>query len=167
MARRRVRVKPGKTQSAMGFVMGIVFVLIGLFMVIPVFGLFGLLWTGMAVVITVLNGLNAFGKKGVPTMEIYSEEEDEPLSPAREDHDHIPSTALTPQERRVDGYLAERLLGIYAAQLRREGGVRMLELPRVHFLSREDYFRQRLLNAALPPGSRRRSVVKGLRGGRG
>ena len=67
----------------------------------------------------------------------------------------------------MDGYLAERLLGIYAAQLRREGGVRMLELPRVHFLSREDYFRQRLLNAALPPGSRRRSVVKGLRGGRG
>ena len=99
MARRRVRVKPGKAQSAMGFVMGIVFVLIGLFMVIPVFGLFGLLWTGMAVVITVVNGLNAFGKKGVPTMEIYSEEEDEPLSPAREDHDHIPSTALTPQER--------------------------------------------------------------------
>ena len=99
MARRRVRVKPGKAQSAMGFVMGIVFVLIGLFMVVPLFGLFGLLWTGMAVVITVNNGLNAFGKKGVPTMEIYSEEEDEVPSPAREDHDNIPSTALTPQER--------------------------------------------------------------------
>ena len=99
MARRRVRVKPGKAQSAMGFVMGIVFVLIGLFMVVPLFGLFGLLWTGMAVVITVINGLNAFGKKGVPTMEIYSEEEDEAPSPAREDHDHIPSTALTTKER--------------------------------------------------------------------
>ena len=99
MSRKRVRVKPGKTQSAMGFIVGIVFVLIGLFMVVPMFGLFGLLWTGMAVVITVINGLNAFGKKGVPTMEIYSEEEDEPLSPAREDHDHIPSTALTTQER--------------------------------------------------------------------
>ena len=99
MARRRVRVKPGKAQSAMGFIMGIVFVLIGLFMVVPLFGLFGLLWTGMAVVITVINGLNAFGKKGVPTMEIYSEEEDEVPSPAREDHDHIPSTALTTKER--------------------------------------------------------------------
>ena len=100
MARRRVRVKPGKAQSTMGFVVGIVFVLIGLFMVIPVFGLFGLLWTGMAVAITVVNGLNAFGKKGVPTMEIYSEEEDDEVpSPAREDHDHIPSTALTTQER--------------------------------------------------------------------
>ena len=32
MARRRVRVKPGKAQSAMGFIMGIVFVLIGLFL---------------------------------------------------------------------------------------------------------------------------------------
>ena len=49
--------------------------------------------------ITVINGLNAFGKKGVPTMEIYSEEDDEAPSPAREDHDHIPSTALTTQER--------------------------------------------------------------------
>ena len=102
MARRRVRVKPGKAQSAMGFIMGIVFVLIGLFMVVPLFGLFGLLWTGMAVVITVINGLNAFGKKGVPTMEIYSEEEDDEVpSPAQEDHDHIPSTALTTQERLV------------------------------------------------------------------
>ena len=102
MARRRVRVKPGKAQSAMGFIMGIVFVLIGLFMVVPLFGLFGLLWTGMAVVITVINGLNAFGKKGVPTMEIYSEEEDDEVpSPAQEDHDHIPSTALTTPERLV------------------------------------------------------------------
>ena len=48
MARRRVRVKPGKAQSAMGFIVGIVFVLIGLFMVVPMFGLFGLMWTGMA-----------------------------------------------------------------------------------------------------------------------
>ena len=99
MSRKLVRVKPGKTQSAMGFIVGIVFVLIGLFMVVPVFGLFGLLWTGMAVVITVINGLNAFGKKGVPTMEIYSEKEDEAPSPAREDHDHISSTALTTKER--------------------------------------------------------------------
>ena len=48
-----------------------------------------------------------------------------------------------------------------------EKSIQTLELPRVHFLSREDYFRQRLLNAVLPPGSRRRSVVKGLRKGRG
>ena len=99
MSRKRVRVKPGKAQSTVSFVVGLAFVLVGLVMVVPTFGPFGLLWTGVAVAITVINGLNAFGKKGVPTMEIYSEEEDEAPSPTREDHDHIPSTALTTQER--------------------------------------------------------------------
>ena len=99
MSRKRVHVKPGKAQSTVSFVVGLAFVLVGLVMVVPTFGPFGLLWTGVAVAITVINGLNAFGKKGVPTMEIYSEEEDEVPSPAREDHDHIPSTALTTQER--------------------------------------------------------------------
>ena len=99
MSRKRVRVKPGKAQSTVSFVVGLAFVLVGLVMVVPTFGPFGLLWTGVAVAITVINGLNAFGKKGVPTMEIYSEEEDEATSPAREDHDHIPSTALTTKER--------------------------------------------------------------------
>ena len=100
MSRKRVRVKPGKAQSTVSFVVELAFVLVGLVMVVPTFGPFGLLWTGVAVAITVINGLNAFGKKGVPTMEIYSEEEDDEVpSPAREDHDHIPSTALTTQER--------------------------------------------------------------------
>ena len=100
MSRKRVRVKPGKAQSTVSFVVGLAFVLVGLVMVVPTFGPFGLLWTGVAVAITVINGLNAFGKKGVPTMEISSEEEDDEVpSPAREDHDHIPSTALTTQER--------------------------------------------------------------------
>jgi len=76
-------------------------------------------------------------------------------------------SGYSPQERRVDGYLAERLLGIFVTQMRTEGGVKMLELPRVHFISQKDYFWQRLLNAALPPGSLRRSVIKGLRRGRG
>ena len=71
----------------------------------------------------------------------------------------------SPQERRVDGYLAERLLGAYAGWL--VGQASILELPRIHFLPPEDYRRQRLLNAVLPPGSRRRSVVKGLGRGAG
>lgn len=76
MARRNIRIKPGRVQSVMGFIVGIIFICIGLFAVLPAFGLFGLLWTGMAVAITVVNGINAFGKKGVPTMEIYTEEEE-------------------------------------------------------------------------------------------
>ena len=77
MARRNIRVRPGRAQSAMGFVVGIFFVLIGLAVVIPSAGLFGLLWTGVAAAVTVMNGLNAFGKKGVATMEISAEEESE------------------------------------------------------------------------------------------
>lgn len=62
------------------------------------------------------------------------------------------------QEQRVDGYLAERLLGIYINFWRNE--LKMLELPRVHFYSETEYAKRKLLNAALPPGSRRRSWVK-------
>ena len=64
----------------------------------------------------------------------------------------------TAQELRVDGYLAERLLGIYMTFQRNQ--LKALELPRVHFLSGSSYYRQRLLNVLLPPGSQRRSVVK-------
>lgn len=62
------------------------------------------------------------------------------------------------QERRVDGYLAERLLGIYVTSQR--GRMKILELPRVHFLSGREYVRQRAVNALLPPGTRRRCWVK-------
>ena len=63
-----------------------------------------------------------------------------------------------PQEQRVDGYLAERLLGIWATHHRE---LRQLELPRVHFIEDPAQRRKaRLLNFLLPPGSKRRSVVK-------
>lgn len=87
MDRRKIRIKPGRAQSMMGFVVGIIFVCIGVFLVLPAIGLFGLLWTGMAAAITVVNGINAFGKKGVPTMEIYTEDEAPPLS----DQKHVPT----------------------------------------------------------------------------
>ncbi len=67
---RNVRVKPGKGQSMVGFLGGIIFCFIGLFIVIPTFGPFGLLWTLFAVIITVVNGINAFSDKGVASHEI-------------------------------------------------------------------------------------------------
>ena len=98
MSRKRVRVKPGKAQSTVSFVVGLAFVLVGLVMVVPTFGPFGLLWTGVAVAITVMNGVNAFGKKGVASMEIETEEPE--AAPAEEEtHDHIPSMALDVRER--------------------------------------------------------------------
>lgn len=68
--RRNISVRPSKSGSFFGFIMGLVFVGIGIFTVIPTFGAFGFLWTGFAIVITAMNGINAFGKKGVPTHEI-------------------------------------------------------------------------------------------------
>lgn len=71
------------------------------------------------------------------------------------------TSGYSPQERRVDGYLAERLLGIYAAWLCRAGGVRMLELPRVHFVpDGKERRNMRLLNILLPPGGRWRALGK-------
>lgn len=74
---RQVHYRPSRGQSALGFVVGIVFVCIGLFFVVPQMGPFGLLWTAVAAVITVINGVNAFSEKGVSTG-VYTIEEDEP-----------------------------------------------------------------------------------------
>lgn len=64
------------------------------------------------------------------------------------------------QERRADGYLAERLLGIYVTLQRDQ--LKVLELPRVHFLTKQAYARGVLVNTMLPPGTRRRSLIKNV-----
>ncbi len=66
---------------------------------------------------------------------------------------------------RVDGYIGERLLGVYAEYRRKE--LRTLELPRVHFYTGEAYVKKRALNILLPPGTKRRAAVKGIVGGDG
>lgn len=55
MRRRRVTYRPSKSQAVFGGVVGIIFVCIGLFLVIPTFGLFGILWTLIAAGITGMN----------------------------------------------------------------------------------------------------------------
>lgn len=74
--RRRVSVKPGKGPSAMGFVVGLAFVVLGVVVVIPNAGLFGLLWTGAAVAICVMHGVNLFSKKGIATHEVIVDDAD-------------------------------------------------------------------------------------------
>ena len=75
MARKRVTYRPSKSGSAFGGVVGIIFVCIGLFVAIPAFGPFGILWTLIAVGITAMNFYQAFGKKYVGP-EIHIEDED-------------------------------------------------------------------------------------------
>ena len=75
MSKRRIRVKPGKAQSMVGFFVGIVFCLIGVFAVIPAAGLFGIFWTVMAGIFTVSNGMNAFSYRCVASHEFVIENE--------------------------------------------------------------------------------------------
>ena len=63
------------------------------------------------------------------------------------------------QEKRVDGYLAERLFGIYYTKHKEE--LKALPLPRVHFEpDGKKRLRAQALNLLLPPGSGRRARVK-------
>ena len=117
--KRNIRYKPGKASAAMGMVGGIVFVVIGLTMVLPMtfgsgflpVGLFGLLWTGLAAATVVVNALYLFGKRDHTGLfgryEITDEEPDAPappgpaptLRPASPDHEHIAPSGLDPKAR--------------------------------------------------------------------
>ena len=72
--RGRVTYRPGKSAGVFGIVWGGIFVLIGLFVVIPTFGAFGILWTVGAAAITIFNAYQAFGK-GYQGPEISFEED--------------------------------------------------------------------------------------------
>lgn len=78
MRRRRMRYQPSKSQCMFSGVVGVIFCLIGLFMVIPTFGPFGLLWTGVAAYITYSNFAMAAGKKNMMGSYIIDEEEGNP-----------------------------------------------------------------------------------------
>ncbi len=68
--KRRVRVKPSKASSLMGMIVGSIFVLIGLTVVIPNVGMFGVFWTLIAVTIAGTNAYNFFSAEGVASMEV-------------------------------------------------------------------------------------------------
>ena len=77
--KRRVTYRPSKAQSILGGIMGLIFVLIGLFVVIPSFGPFGLLWTAGAGAIAGTNLYQAFGKGYIgPNIEIEGDEGEAP-----------------------------------------------------------------------------------------
>lgn len=81
MSRRKVTYRPSKAGSVMGGVVGCVFVLIGLFVIIPQFSmaggfalLFGIAWTVIASIMTIVNFYQGFGKKYMGP-EIHIEED--------------------------------------------------------------------------------------------
>lgn len=67
---RRMRVKQSKSTSLVGMIGGGIFLLIGVTFVIPQFGLFGILWTLIALVIAGSHAYNFFSNKGIASWEV-------------------------------------------------------------------------------------------------
>lgn len=67
----------------------------------------------------------------------------------------------SPQVLRVDGYLAERLLGVFLT--RQQKNVSIAYVPRIHFAGMEGlstYWKKQAECFLLPPGSTRRGAVR-------
>lgn len=110
MSRKRVTYCPSKTSGVFGVIWGGLFVLIGLSVVIPMFGPFGILWTVGAIAITAMCAYQTFSKKYVgPEIHIEDEDpvqpspsvptEDEEPDPVQESSPAIPSNALDTKGR--------------------------------------------------------------------
>lgn len=113
MRRRNINYKPSRPQAAMGFAIGIVFIILGLGMVIPMtltagspfVGLFGLAWTGVAVYNTVINAKYLFGSKDGKNenlfggYEVTEIPEDPSFRPDSADHEHITPSGLDAKAR--------------------------------------------------------------------
>ena len=72
--RRNMRYRPSKASCIFAGIVGIIFSCIGLFLVIPSFGAFGILWTLIAIGITIYQFAMAAGKVSMGSWSI--EEED-------------------------------------------------------------------------------------------
>ena len=73
---KKIHVRPSGTQSKLGFAFGIGFCLIGLFVVIPTFGFFGIIWTVFAGFITYSHWRNGFTDRKIDTHVIEIEDTD-------------------------------------------------------------------------------------------
>lgn len=77
-----------------------------------------------------------------------------------DNHVHFKNRSF--QEQRVNGYLAERLFGIFYKKSRVEH-LQVLELPRVDFIPENGKrLKRKIMVLTLPPGTKRRAVVKHL-----
>lgn len=66
---------------------------------------------------------------------------------------------------RVDGYLAERLFGVWYSHQLQMGTIRSVELPWMYFTmgDQKEYRKQWMKNKLFPPGSKRKNRLKSIR----
>ena len=72
--RRNMRYRPSKASCIFAGIVGIIFSCIGLFVVIPSFGAFGILWTLIAIGITIYQFAMAAGKVSMGSWSIEDED---------------------------------------------------------------------------------------------
>ena len=77
---KKIHVRPGKSQSKVAFGVGIAFCIIGVLVVIPMFGLFGVLWTAVAGWIAYTHWRNGFTDKGIDSKVIEIEDDGEDVT---------------------------------------------------------------------------------------
>ena len=77
---KKIHVRPSKSQSKIGVIAGIIFCLIGVFVVIPTLGVFGVVWTAFAGLIAYSHYRNGFTDKPINTKEIEIEENGEDVT---------------------------------------------------------------------------------------
>lgn len=75
MRRRRMRYRPSKASCILGGIVGLVFTCIGLFVVIPTFGLFGILWTLLALGSAIYQFAMAEGMVSMGSWSVEDEED--------------------------------------------------------------------------------------------
>lgn len=74
---KRIHVRPGKNQSKVAFVVGIIFCIMGVSVIIPTFGIFGIFWTAIAGWIAFSHYRNGFTDKPIDTRVIEIEDNGE------------------------------------------------------------------------------------------
>lgn len=73
---KKVSIRPSRPVSLLGFIIGICFIVLGVFYAIPNLGLFGIVWTIGAAVITIFYAINLFSEKGISFYQVTIEEKD-------------------------------------------------------------------------------------------
>ncbi len=72
---RQYRLKPGKSMSVLGMIVGVIFIFIGVTQVIQ-FGFFGVVWTLIAFAITIYHAVNVFTNKGISAYQVDVQDHD-------------------------------------------------------------------------------------------
>lgn len=68
--KRNLRLKPSKFLSGINFVLSLIAIALGIFYLVPIYKVFGIVWIVVATIICIYYGLNLFAKKGISLYEI-------------------------------------------------------------------------------------------------